>query len=358
MADYQISQKPFRILSIDGGGLRGIVVVEILKWIETNILKIENPNASIHNSFDLFAGTSTGGLIACALTISDKDGQNPLYTLEDIGKIYEEKGKSIFPLCLSAAERSYTWIQNKFGPKYDVDGLLKVLNEKFENKRILDCSKNIFIPTYDVSKFRPIYFTSRRAKLAALENHRNASKFNCKLTDICLATSAAPTYFPSFPLAYSDESGYNDNLNCIDGGVYMNNPALAAYIEVLSNPLYYRGEHKIDEKDIYILSIGTGKVTRTISEKEGKKWGEMKWAKKVIDAAMLGSSQTVEEQLHSILPNRYLRINLDIDSQFSELDDSSTETLNYLVKQVVKKDFAQNQAWEMQLRTFKNWANL
>jgi patatin-like phospholipase/acyl hydrolase len=186
----------------------------------------------------------------------------------------------------------------------------------------------------------------------------NAAKFNCSLIDVCRATSAAPTYLPSYEFHYTDRLGQDETLNCIDGGVYLNNPAMAAFVEVLSNPFYYRGVPTMNEKDIFILSIGTGKVAKNITAKSGKNWGEVKWAKNVIDAAMLGNSQTIEEQLYSILPGRYLRINLDIDPNFSDMDDSSEETMNYLLNEVFEKDFKSNGSWLTQLTAFKNLANL
>lgn len=354
-----ISTKPFRILSIDGGGLRGLIVAQILQWIESNVLGTDanGKQKSITDSFDLFAGTSTGGLIACALTVRDRVANTPLYSLSDIIDLYQNSGSIIFPSSTNKFRRGYKWLQNKFAPKHSRDGLIGILNQKLEGKRILDCSKNIFIPTYNVARFKPIYFTSRLAKDSSVRFQRNADKYNCKLLDVCLATSAAPTYLPSYVFEYTDENGYNETINCIDGGVYLNNPALAAYIEVLSNSFYYRGVPQIDKSDIYILSIGTGKVPKNISKRSGENWGEIRWAKNVVAAAMQGNSQTIEDHLYSLLPGRYLRINLDIDPLFSEMDDSSLGTINHLL-QVFKKEFAGNPTWLTQLLAFKNLANL
>src|SRR4028119_1606200 len=80
----------FRILSLDGGGLRGIISVIVLKEMERRSGK------RITDLFDMVAGTSTGGLIACGITVSD-NGISPKYTLEEIEKIYVENGKDIFP---------------------------------------------------------------------------------------------------------------------------------------------------------------------------------------------------------------------------------------------------------------------
>lgn len=355
-----ISSRPFRILSIDGGGLRGILVAKILQWIEENVLGQDTAGKqrSIVDSFDLFAGTSTGGLIACALTVSDTTGL-PIYSLKDICDIYEHSGSTIFPFSSNKFQKSYKWLQNKFGPKYSRDGLTKVLQGKLAGKRILDCSKNILVPTYDVGRFRPVQFTSRVAKQQSLTFNANADKYNCTLLDVCYATSAAPTYFPSHVFEYTDSDGRNDTLNCIDGGIHLNNPALAAYAEVLKHWDYYRIGQKIVPEDIHILSIGTGIVPKHITKKSGERWGEIRWAKNVIAAAMLGNSQNVEDQLRIMMgPHRYYRINLDIDPIFAEMDDSSPATTKHLIDDVFTGKFVNNGVFFNQLLSFKNIANL
>lgn len=360
MNQEKSDSRKFRILSIDGGGLRGVLVIEILKWIEENILGMDaqgNPK-SIADSFDLIAGTSTGALIACALTVADKQTGKRLYTTQDIWKIYEENGSKIFPNSKNWFSKKWDSCTDIFSPRYDTKGLTSVLTEKFADKRILDCNRNLFIPTYNIERFKPLYFTSRQAREAAMNYAKSADKLNCTLKDVCLATTAAPTYLPSHILDYTDKEGYAETLNCIDGGVYLNNPALAAYVEVINNPRYYRQEHSISSDDIYVLSIGTGIVSKMITAKEGKNKGELFWAKNVISAAMLGNSQTVEQHLSSILPGRHLRINLDIKAEHSEMDDSSEETFKYLTKDLFINSFVKNSSWESQLISFRNLAGL
>lgn len=357
MEQLKVSSRPFRILSIDGGGLRGIVAVEMLKYIEKEIFgNVNTSNKTILDSFDLIAGTSTGGLLACAMTTPDDSG-NPMFSLDDIANIYEIHGKDIFPQPLS--NRLSRWFKSKkeyIRPKYNSTGLKSVLENKLGDKRIIDTLKPIFVPAYDITNFRPIYFSSRDSYMSTSQTSNNPQNFNYKLADICLATSAAPTYFPSFPFNYPDSRGNNTVINCIDGGIYLNNPAMAAYYEVLANQSFYRRDgNPIKEEDIYILSIGTGNISKSVSHRDGQKWGKLGWAKNAIHASMLGTSQTIVDQLDP--QKRFLRINVDLENKFSELDDCSIEAFNYLKNDVCKTNLG-NSVLQNKIRTFKNLANL
>lgn len=311
----------FRILSIDGGGLRGIVPVLILKELEKRTGK------RIHEMFDLIAGTSTGGLIACALTISD-DGVNPKYNLDDIEKIYTERGKEIFPE-KGFFGRLFSKAISLKNPKFKDTGIDKVLNDILGSKRLADCLKPLFITSYDLYNNEAVLFKSRHA----VEEYNS----NARLYDICRATSAGPTFLPAYNFDYAGKQR-----TCIDGGVFMNNPAVGAIIEgsKYMNQAYYN-RPGLEFKDIAVLSLGTGHYTDKIILKKVEKWGQLDWAAPITDIMMQGVNQTACYQTNELIESKqFLRISIDIDKEeHANMADSSEETRNYLIKKVKDEVF-------------------
>lgn len=317
--------RKFRILSIDGGGLRGIVPLQVIKYIESVT------NKEIHKTFDLIAGTSTGGILTGALTLQDStdiEGNKRKFSLDDLEKIYTERGKEIFPVPSNMFSKCLKGIMKWFSPHYDPNNLEDILVEHFGDSRITSCLKPIYITSYDIHRNRPLSFTFREATFSPDKNS--------KLTEICRATSAAPTYFPTYSFNYESEW-----LTCVDGGVCMNNPSLGALVEVLGNSDYkfYRLENEpIQLQDIYLLSLGTGSSNYLLDSKKSKNWGRIKWIKPVINLTMNGPSKIIHRQIETIfrsfgLENNYLRVDINIDGKYSEMADSSDMTIDYLVKQ-------------------------
>src|ERR1700722_11878591 len=183
----------FRILSIDGGGLRGLIPVMILKNIE------ELTGKKIYELFDLVAGTSTGGLIACATMLADENRSKPRYDLSYIEKIFTEKGSIIF-------NNPKKKIGNFFRAKYKPKALQNELTSIFKDldgssgkpAMLADLLVPVIIPAYDLKRNKPVIFKTRHAR----QNH----KMNATLYDICLATSAAPTYFPVHKFLYENDN--------------------------------------------------------------------------------------------------------------------------------------------------------
>lgn len=298
----------FRILSIDGGGLRGVVPVLILREIERRTGK------KITDLFDMVAGTSTGGLIACGLTVSD-NGKDPKYTIADIEKIYTDRGKDIFP------EKNFlkTLISNITSlkrPKYSANGLQKVLEEMFGQRRMSSCIRSVFIPSFDLFNNEAILFKSRHAI--------NYPENNALLVDVCRATSAAPTYLPAYKFIYENKQRVS-----VDGGVYMNNPSMGALIEVTKyheESPYSRPDLKL--ADISILSLGTGHYTGEIARQQVESWGLLDWASKITDVMMQAVNQTTTYETEELLSNgNFLRINPHIlDPRFADMADSSKKS--------------------------------
>jgi patatin-like phospholipase/acyl hydrolase len=334
--------RKFKILSIDGGGLRGIIPLQIIREIE--ILTGE----PIHKTFDLIAGTSTGGLLTCSLSFSDEKsiiGNTRKFDLDAIQKIYVERGKEIFPK-YNLIWRNFNDFKKWLRPQFSPTSLNNILIEHFGDSRLTSCLKPIFITSYNIHRNLPVYFTTREA---TLQDEKNA-----KLVEVCRATSAAPTYFPSFSFNFDSE-----NIVCIDGGIVMNNPAIGALVEVLGNSDYkhYKidGE-RLDLKDICILSLGTGRIKKNHKSITAHKWGRINWIKPVIDIATGGPVKIVHNQISTIfsssnLERNYLRMDIDIDEEFSEMSDSSDATLNYLLSET-KSQISNNHTLKDKLKRF------
>ena len=309
----------FRILSLDGGGLRGIIPVLILKEIERRSGK------RILDLFDMVSGTSTGGLIACGIAVSD-NGKTSKYTLEQIEDIYVKHGKDIFPK-KSAFKNFIGKITSLKSPKFSPDGLQKVLTDLMGEKRISDCAKPILVTSYDLFNNEAILFKYRHAL--------NYPENNALLVDVCRATSAAPTYLPAYDFVYE-----NKKRICVDGGIYMNNPSMGSLIEVIKyhaeNP-YNLEELKL--ADISVLSLGTGHYTSQIAQKKVEGWGLLDWAPNITDVMMQAINQTTTYQAEELTANEnFLRINPVIDNpDFSDMADSSDKAREYFINLVNKE---------------------
>jgi patatin-like phospholipase/acyl hydrolase len=336
----------YRILSIDGGGLRGIIPVKVLQHLEMLTGK------KVYDMFDMFAGSSTGGLIAAGLTITDDSKVYPRYNLKKIESVYREKANAIFP----NKGQLHQWWRSQFysypfRPQFKPDGLHAVLSELFpHDARILDCGKPILIPSYDLELNAPLFFKRRYAESDARKN--------ALLVDVCRATSAAPTFLPTHSFAHHHEfqNKQTNKVTTLDGGVYMNNPSLAALVEILKHRDYY-GQDNLADKDIFLLSLGTGSSMTNIADK-AKSFGKVKWVRPLIEIMMLGGSQATDYNLDEGLKFKnsttlnYLRINVDIDNpKYLDMALSSPAALTYLLNRV-QKDFIENAFIQNQLNKF------
>jgi patatin-like phospholipase/acyl hydrolase len=228
--------KVFKILTIDGGGIKGLYSAQILKHFE------ERFDCKISDYFDMLCGTSTGGLIALALSLK--------ISAVDICKFYDEQGPKIFPkfrsnVFLGKRLNNGTVRQLVNGGKFTDVNLKAALVEIFGQSKIGESNNLLCIPSYNITEARPFVFKydHPEGKL----NRDNKAYY----VDVALATSAAPTYFP---MAQID---YYDNKQFIDGGVWGNNPTLVGYLEALQ---YFVGKGKAFDK-LKILSISSLSLT-------------------------------------------------------------------------------------------------
>lgn len=292
-----------KILSIDGGGIRGIIPAMILAEIE------ERTGDRISNLFDLIAGTSTGGLIALILNIDDGDGK-PKYTAQDVVELYKTKGDKIFDR--SFLQSVVPW-HNLFEEKYQNEEFIKMAADYFGNQTLRNTLTEVIVPSYETERRVPWFFKSKNAK------DPDRKGYNFKLRDVVLATAAAPTYFEPYKVDYED--GY---LSFIDGGVYANNPALCAYIDAKSM------FGKRDE-DITLISLGTGQLTERFYYKDLKDMGLIGWARPILSCVFDGVNDTVDYQLSKLLnEKKYYRLQGELTKSNDDMDNISEPNVREL----------------------------
>lgn len=319
--------KKIRILSLDGGGIRGIISCVILRFIEEELKRLDQPNAKLGDYFDLIAGSSTGGLLAAVLLSPDVN-KKAKFSVEAALDLYTERGETIFNVSF------WQKILNPFGlfnEKIDDNNFEKQLEEVFGTQELKNFIKPSLITSYDITQRKAKFFTSHDAQ-SSLEN------FYVK--DVCRATSAAPTYFEPAVI----KSFYGQEFTLIDGGVYANNPALCAYAEArkIEFKKVLNDETKIDFptiNDMLIISVGTGEVLKSYTFEEFDNAGKLKWISPLIDILLSSNVETVnyhiEKMFDTLGPRNqknYYRISPDLQKASPEMDKTNKTNINNLIQ--------------------------
>ena len=276
-----------RVLSIDGGGIRGLIPALVLAEIE------RRSGRRVFELFDLIAGTSTGGILACALCAPD-----PLPAAELVS-LYEDEGPEIFDRTIFQRLRSAEGLLDE---KYDGAALERALDRFLAAKRLKDARPDLIVPAYDTAAPAPYFFKSRKARESRAEDFA--------LSTVARATSAAPTYFEALPVA---------GKALLDGGVFAVNPAMCALAEVLRHT---------PGAEVTVISLGTGERTRRREFDEIEDWGLAEWARPILDVVFDGVSDAVDYQLTHALPEgRYWRFQVELTRASPDLDDASADNL-------------------------------
>lgn len=247
----------FKILAIDGGGVKGLYSSTILEHFE------EKFGVNISDYFDMICGTSTGGLIALALSLK--------IPTKEISEIYLKNGSKIFP----KKNKKVAFLKQVLGSgKFSDIPLKEVLIDVFGDSKLIESNNLLCIPSYSITDARPWVFKYDH-KEGDLGRDNKA-----KYVDVALATSAAPTYFPMAEIEYYDSKQF------IDGGVWANNPTLVGLIEALT---YYVGKGK-EFKKIKILSLSS--LTNTGGKPTGLKRarGFKDWREDLFETSLTGQS--------------------------------------------------------------------
>lgn len=303
-----------RILSIDGGGIRGILPGMLLVALEKKLQdKEKKPTARIADYFDLVAGTSTGAILCSAYVCPDATG-TPKFSAQEAVNFYLQDGDEIFDVGIWKTISSLGGVSDE---KYPATELERVLKTAFGDTKLSELLKPTCFVAYDVSSRLPVIFKQHSAV---------AKKRDFLVRDVLRATSAAPTYFevariyslPPLPQKYV----------LVDGGVVANDPALCAYSEAI------KFSNVAGIKDMIIVSLGTGKKLQGYSYSEVKDWGPFGWAKPAIDIALEGGPQMTAyylQQIASTVKNaKYYRLQPELYDADPTLDNASRENLERL----------------------------
>ncbi|KAG4934402.1 hypothetical protein JHK87_048404 [Glycine soja] len=270
------------ILSIDGGGIRGIIPATIIDFLESQLQELDGPDARLADYFDVISGTSTGGLVTAMITAPDNNNR-PLFAAKDIKPFYMDHSPKIFPQHSGLGGTILAKVVKSLlgGPKYDGKYLHGVVREKLGDIRLHETLTNVVIPTFDIKSLQPIIF-SILSDLKFMQI-KNSPSLDAKLSDICISTSAAPTYLPAHNFNNQDSNGKVHEFNLIDGGVCANNPTLVAMNEVTKQIIKQNSDlfpiKPLEYGRFLIISIGTGtaKNEEKFNAQMAAKWGLLDW---------------------------------------------------------------------------------
>jgi uncharacterized protein len=327
MTNTKNNKQKITILSLDGGGIRGIITCVILRYIEEQLQKQVNPNAKLGDYFDLIAGSSTGGLIAAILLFPNQNN-TAKYAITEAFNLYAQKGAAIFNVPF------WQHIINPFGlfdEKIPQQYLETQLQQFFGGLQLKQLIKPCAITSYDI--------TNRCVKIFNTLDGVNAVD-NFYVKDICRATSAAPTFFEPAQIS----SLYSQKFNLIDGGVYANNPALCAFAEakkinfqsVLNNPAKPAYPNA---NDMVLVSISTGQVLKPYPFNYLKNAGKIKWIKPMIDMLLSANAEAVDYQLSQIFNSlgqrnrkNYYRLTPQLKEASADMDNATQPNIEALIQ--------------------------
>lgn len=310
--------RPRRVLSIDGGGIRGIIPAMVVAHIERKL------NKPAHELFDLLVGTSTGGILALGLS---RPGANrpAQFSARRVVKLYEEQGANIFEYSLWRKLRTVGGILDE---AYSHEVLEDILGKYFAGATLADCEVPTMVTSYDIQNRRTVFLKSW---------HGDHQPLLCR--DAARATSAAPTYFEPKPLDTGDVASV-----LIDGGIFMNSPSVSAYAEA---------RKLFPDDPIAVLSLGTGELTQPIPFEEARTWGSALRVMSLLDCMFDGVSKAADHQMRLFLGERYYRLQTSLDTASDDIDDASAENIGSL-KTIARDLIKQNEAALAQFFTMES----
>lgn len=279
------------ILSSDGGGARGIVPARFVE-------RLTHLAPSLLHGTSIFTGTSTGGLLALGYAA----GLGP----ERMRRLYQENVGAIFK------RRPFGGL---WGARYSADGLRRIVQETFGDKRVGELERFILVPAYDLD------YPATRPRSGRAKFFKSFADDDVRVKDVALATTAAPTYFPA-------HAGY------VDGGIVANNPATCALAQAL--------EWGWAPEQVHILSIGTGRSPSWIAGQDND-WGSLRWAPKLPGLMIDAVAGVAEYQLRQVLGERaHHRLEVELPRDIA-LDD--VNALDELVALADRVDLAPTLRW-------------
>ncbi|MAP25105.1 MAG: hypothetical protein CMM87_06210 [Rickettsiales bacterium] len=296
-----------KLLSIDGGGIRGIVPLMLLDVLLKKTQKI------LPEAFDVVAGTSTGAIIALGLLTPDRKKQ-PLYTPKDLLNMYLENAQKIFS---SSFWRKVRTAWGFWGADYDSNSLKNVLEMYFGKQRLSEVLLPVIIPTYSVKENKVTFWSSEIAKQGPSKDFH--------LVDIALAASAAPTYFEPHKFTNIDQS---KEFIEVDGGLYANNPSMIG----LSQTSHIYSNHAVRDYDV--LSLGTGTPKPHIKDLKDS-LGVYEWVfhQNLIDIMMNSDNEETLYVVKQIMGKNFQRLQVPLKQDVT-MDETDPKKLQGLLEEV------------------------
>ncbi len=313
------------ILSIDGGGMRGIIPAAILSYLEEKIHEItKDKRLRIGNLVDFVAGTSTGSIIGAMMLIPGESKIYPKYKMSEIVQMYFDFGETVF-------KRNF-WhniktIWGLFGPTFPTSNIETPLLKELNHHKLKELIKPCLFSGYDIEKRRVVLYTNKD------DTEKYAEYY---LKDVVRGSTAIPSYFS--PARFQE--GVNVN-TIVDGGLFANNPSLVAYIEV--SKTLFKGQYetkKYNPHDLIIISLGTGEFQqKPYLYKKVKNWGKIAWLMPVINCLLSSHSEVTNYEMQKLFAaydskHNYKRLNPPIKLGSPNALDASKENLTLLLKDV------------------------
>ena len=295
------------ILSLDGGGIRGAATIQFLSRVEQQLNHVHGK--SIRDLVDMYAGTSTGSIIALALATTELSVSaiNDLYNYENSQVIFSKN------------KRRRCWIRGICTPKYRSSGKTQRLAAVFGTRTLANVrqGRHVLVATYGIQKRVPVIIKSTKKEHLGL--------LSATVAD---ASSAAPTFFPTRRVTIPPDSDDEDWL--IDGGVVVNDPAMCAISET-------RRQWKTEISQIRTLSIGTGYLTKKIKGPPSRGWGTLQWfvRGKILD--VVRDERIVAYQASRLLQSgHYIRVNAELRRQYG-LSTAPDDSMDDVSRANIKK---------------------
>lgn len=277
--------KPFRILSLDGGGIKGVFTAAFLAEIERMSGK------RLADYFDLIAGTSTGAIIAIGLGIG--------LSGSELLNFYVSNGPTIFP-SIGLKDRLWSGVRWFVGGKHDPEPLKKALKSAFGDKKLSDSRSRLVIPAFNAVDGSITVFKTAHCKHFKQDHLRTC-------VDIALASSAAPTFLPGHHVG---SGGLH-----VDGGVWANNPTLVGILEAARNL-------GCQFRDIDVLNVGTTDETFHIGYPLRKRAGVLRWGSRLVPLLMQAQMDGVIKQATLLLDAPPYRVSPMVAQSRFKLDDA------------------------------------
>jgi patatin-like phospholipase/acyl hydrolase len=328
--------KKFKILSIDGGGIRGLIPAKVLAELEAELQKNE-PEKKLHEHFDLICGTSTGAILAIGIALG--------IPAKDLAKFYEDNARIIFPRfffrLLPRKSRAF------FNAIYSNKKLLRQLKDIYaetnggQDPLMNDLKARVCIPAFNgndgainvlKTKHHPEY--RRDYKLPAYH--------------VAMSSASAPVYFPPHSFSFKNELGEGTNINMIDGGIFANNPALIGVFEATD-------KLDITIGDISILSLGTGQGKQIIKRSWRPK-NVFDWLfpnPKLVDLVLDTQSQITEQYLLFLqralgkIGNTFLHLRIQHDMKGDNIELNSSKKKHIDRMKSIGEELAKNRLTEI-----------